>query len=111
MLVLSLTSTEIPQIEVEFTSSLMVFDFQENATLQCTAVGGDPAIHNMSLMKNDQVLCNKASDKITYTTSGGLPKSVYGLYDCNVSNASGTVLESNAILLQHKGDQQPPCPP
>ena len=102
--------TEIPEIEVHLSSSPMVFDLQEDATLQCTAVGGDPAIHNISLVKNDQVLDSKALDEIiTYTTSGGLPRDIYGLYGCNVSNSSGAVLESNVILLQHKGDRPIPC--
>ena len=69
----------------------MEFDSQEEATLLCTANGGLSAIYNISLIKNDQVIQNESSDELTYTTSVGLPREVYRLYDCNVSNTAGTV--------------------
>ena len=100
MLVLLLESTVRP--EIKFTSSVTEFDSQEEATLLCTANGGLPAIYNISLIKNGQVIHNKSSDELIYTTSGGLPRRVYGLYDCNVSNTAGTVSET--LFLQHKGD-------
>ena len=81
-----------------------MFDLSEQATLQCKAVGGYPPVQNITLMKNDQVILNRTSDKITYTTSEGLPRNMYGLYDCIASNAAGTVSET--ILLQNKGDHQ-----
>ena len=87
--------------EVELTSVVKVFDSREVATLQCTAAGGYPPIHNMSLVKNSQVILNRVSSDITYTTSGGLPRNVYGLYECIVNNTAGIL--SQAILLQHKG--------
>ena len=96
------TSLEKP--ELRLTSSMKVFDFSEQATLRCKAVGGYPPVRNITLMKNNQVILNRASDKITYTTSGGLPRNLYGLYDCIASNTAGTVSET--ILLQNKGDQQ-----
>ena len=81
---------------------MTVFDSQEEATLRCTADGGLPAIYNISLIKNGQVIHNKSSNELTYTTSGGLPRKVYGLYGCNISNTAGTVSES--LFLQHKGE-------
>ena len=93
--------------ELQLSSSMKVFDSSEQATLQCKAVGGYPPVRNLTVMKNDQVILNRASDKITYTTSGGLPRNVYGLYDCIASNTAGTVSET--ILLQNKGDQHKPA--
>ena len=92
-------STESP--EIQLTSDMLVFDSTQEATLQCTAVGGYPPIHNISLIKNGQVILNKVSDEVIFTTSGGLPRNVYGLYDCIVNNTVGT--SSKTILLQHKG--------
>ena len=97
MLMLLLVYNCIVIPEVQLTSSLMVFDLKEEATLQCNAVGGYPPIRNISLMKNGQVILNRVSDKITYTISGGLPKNVYGLYECNVNNTA--TISSQAILL------------
>ena len=90
-------------------SNVKVFDSNGEATLQCTAVGGYPPVHDITLVKNGQVILNKASDEVTYTTSGGLPRNVYGLYDCIASNIAGTVSET--VLLQHKGDKhaKPAC--
>ena len=87
--------------EIGLTANVLVFDSTEEATLQCTATGGYPPIHNMSLVKNSQVILNRVSNEITYTTSGGLPQKVYGSYSCNVNNTAGT--SSRTILLQHKG--------
>ena len=84
----------------------MAFDSQEEATLHCTMVGGYQAVHNISLVKNGQVIRKGSSREITYTTSGGLPRSVYGLYGCTVSNTVGSV--SDTVLLQHEGDLQIP---
>ena len=91
----------IERPEVELTSDMMVFESKEEATLQCAAGGGYPPIHNISLVKNGQVILNRISDKVTYTTSGGLPRNVYGLYECIVNNTAGT--STQTILLQHKG--------
>ena len=91
--------TESPLIEL--TSDVMVFDSKEDATLQCTAAEGYPPIHNMSLVKNGQVVLNEVASEITYTTMGGLPRNVFGLYECVVNNTAGTL--SQTILLQHKG--------
>ena len=91
--------TENP--EVQLTSDVTVFDLQEEATLQCTAAGGYPLVHNMSLVKNGQVTLNSVSNEITYTTNGGLPKDIYGSYVCIVNNTAGT--SSRTLLLQHKG--------
>ena len=88
---------------IQLKSSVMVFDSSEEATLQCTAIGGYPPKQNMSFVKNGQVLLTRISDEITYTTSVGLPSKVYGLYDCIVSGAAGT--SSETILLQHKGGE------
>ena len=90
--------------ELRLSSSVKVFDSSKEATLQCSAVGGYPPVHNLTLIKNGQVILNKAYDEISYTTHGGLPINVYGLYDCFVSNVAGTVSET--ILLQHIGDHQ-----
>ena len=79
----------------------MVFDTKEEATLHCVAVGGYPPIHNISLVKDGQVILNSFPDEVTYTTSGGLPKEVYGSYNCIVNNTAGA--SSRTILLQHKG--------
>ena len=89
--------------EVVLTSDVMVFDSKEEATLQCTAVSGYPLIHNITLMKNGHVIHNRISNDVMYTTSGGLPKDVYGSYVCIVNNTVGT--SSMGILLQHKGLQ------
>ena len=80
---------------------MMVFDSQEEATLQCTADGGYPLVHNISLVKNGQVILNRVSSEVTSTTSGGLPRDIYGSYVCIVNNTVGTT--SRSILLQHKG--------
>ena len=87
--------------EVMLTSSLMILESTEEATLQCTAVGGYPPIHNISLVKNGMLILSRVSSEVTYTTAGGLPKDVYGLYMCLVNNTAGT--SSRTILLQHKG--------
>ena len=87
--------------EVRLSSDVTVLASNEEATLQCTAGGGYPLIHNISLVKNGEVIVNQNSDKITYTTSGGLPRRVYGLYYCIVNNTAGTVTQR--ILLQNKG--------
>ena len=79
-----------------------MFDSNEEAILTCTATGGYPPIHNMSLVKNGQVIVNRVSSEITYTTSGGFPIEVYGTYSCIVNNTAGT--SSKTILLQHKGE-------
>ena len=81
---------------------MKVFDSSEEATLQCTDVSGYPPVSNISLIKNGKVIVHRASDEIAYTTSGGLPRNVYGIYDCTGSNIAGTASET--ILLQHKGD-------
>ena len=96
-----LTYTSLVKPELRFSSTVKVFDSSEEATLQCTAVGGYPPDNSISLIKNGQVILNRASDVITYTTSGGLPKNVYGIYKCIVSTTAGTV--SKTLLLQQKG--------
>ena len=78
-----------------------MFDLEEEATLQCTADGGYPPIHNISLVKNGQVILNRVMDEVTYKTSRGLPRKVYGSYECIVNNTAET--SSRTILLQHKG--------
>ena len=87
--------------EIQLTSNVLVFDSKEEATLRCKVAGGYPPIHNMSLVKNGQVIVNRVSSEINYTTSGGLPQKVYGSYSCIVNNTAG--ISSRAILLQHKG--------
>ena len=95
-------STEKP--EIQFISSVIVFDLQEATTLHCTADGEELAIHNISFMKNGKVISPKTvSDKIlTYMTNRELPRNVCGLYYCIASNTAGTA--SEPILLKHKGD-------
>ena len=88
--------------KIELTSNVKAFDSKEKATLTCTATGGYPPIHNMSLVKNGQVILNRVSNEITYTPHGGFPKEVYGAYSCIVNNTAGT--SSRTILLQHKGE-------
>ena len=95
------THNSIESPGVQLTSSLMIFESTKEATLQCTAVGGYPPIHNISLVKNGMVILNRVSSEVTYTTTGGLPKDVYGLYMCLVNNTAGK--SSRTILLQHKG--------
>ena len=78
-----------------------MFDSTEEATMECTAAGGYPPIHNISIMKNGQVIVNQVSHEITYTTGSGLPRNVYGYYTCIVNNTAGA--SSRHILLQNKG--------
>ena len=95
--------TFIESPKVEFTSDVVVFELGVKAILKCIAVSGYPPIHNVTLMKNGQVIHESVSKDVVYTTSGGLPKDIYGLYVCIVNNTVET--SSMTILLQHKGLQ------
>ena len=95
------TYDSIESPEVRLTSSLMIFELTEEATLQCTVVGGYPPIHNISLVKNGVVILSRFTSEVKHTTASGLPRDVYGLYTCIVNNTAGT--SSKTILLQHKG--------
>ena len=62
------THNSIESPEVQLTSSLMIFESTEEATLQCTALGGYPPIHNISLVKNGMVILSRVSSEVTCTT-------------------------------------------
>ena len=87
---------------VQLTSDVTMFDSKEETTLQCSVTGGSSSIYNISLVKNGQVILNEFSSEISYTTSVGLPKNVYGWYKCIASDT--LEMSSEMILLQNKGD-------
>ena len=87
--------TEPPSVEVS--SSIMAALLDENIHIKCSAEGGNPDLHNITLLKNNAPLTvSTQTDSLTYDTKG-----VFGVYTCLVESLYTTATES--LLLQEKG--------
>ena len=71
---------------MQLTASKWILNAGEDATLICSASGGYPLFHNMSLMKNGLTVVSEISDEIIINTSE-LPVEKFGVYKCLVNNS------------------------
>ena len=89
--------------EVQLIANMSILSANEHTNLTCSASKGYPLFHNITLVKNDQVVLNRIANEIVLSTSMQ-PVEKFGVYKCLVNNSvhvtevAVTVLKRGKVL-------------
>ena len=82
---------------VTLSSNVEVAITGETVCIKCSAVDGNPDLHNFTLIKNNvSLMVSTQTNSLTYSTKGD-----FGVYTCLVESLYTTTTES--LFLQEKG--------
>ena len=83
---------------------MSILTANEDTNLTCSASKGYPLFHNITLIKNNQVILNSIATEVVLSTSSQMVEK-FGVYKCLVNNSvsvtevAATVLERGKALL------------
>ena len=75
------------------------FTLDNNIQLSCSAHGGYPFYHNITLIKNAVAVASNITPLLVYTISDGCNK--YGLYQCLVDTIIQSIIKE--IIVEEEG--------
>ena len=75
------------------------FTLDNNVQLSCSAHGGYPLYHNITLIKNGVAVASNTTPLLVYTILDGHNK--YGLYQCVVDTTAQNIIKE--IIVEEEG--------
>lgn len=86
---------------VKFSASSTAFSSDANIQLSCSAYGGYPLHHSITIIKNGKILSSKIASELNYTIQSNEVRPKYGLYQCVVDTVALKITKE--IVLEEEG--------